>query len=83
MLKKIADVMGVSPIDILSHQPTIVNFESNNGTQGIAHIEHFYAYQREFFEKIIASKDSGIAHLKEIINNLLKDKEQLMQILKL
>lgn len=80
-LKKIAEVLGVSPIDILSNQPAIVNFESNQGTQGIAHIENFYSYQREFVEKMVASKDVEISHLKDIINSLLKDKEHLMQML--
>ncbi|MCW3073498.1 MAG: helix-turn-helix domain protein [Flaviaesturariibacter sp.] len=81
-LQKVAEVLGVSPVDILSNQPTIVNFEPNQGTQGIAHIEHFYSYQREFVEKMVASKDSEIAHLKEIIDSLIKDKERLMDLLK-
>jgi transcriptional regulator with XRE-family HTH domain len=82
MLQKVAEVLGVSPVDILSNQPTIVNFEPNQGTQGIAHIENFYSYQREFVEKMVASKDSEIAHLKEIIDSLIKDKERLMDLLK-
>jgi transcriptional regulator with XRE-family HTH domain len=81
MLKKVAEILGVSPVDILSNQPTIVNFEPNQGTQGIAHIEHFYTFQREFVEKMITSKDEEIATLKHIIEGLLKDKETLMRLL--
>ncbi len=67
-------------MDILSNQPAIINFESNHGAQG--HIEHFYAYQREFVEKMVVSKDSEIQHLKDIINGLLKDKDSLMEFFK-
>ena len=81
-LKKVAELLGVSPVDILSNQPAIVNFESNQCTQGIGHIEHFYTIQREFIEKMIASKDSEIQHLKEIIVGLLKDKEKILEYLK-
>ncbi len=79
-LRKIAEVLGVSAVDILSNHPAIVNFESNHGAQG--HIEHFYAYQREFVEKMVVSKDSEIMHLKEIITSLLKDKESMLQFFK-
>lgn len=82
MLKKISDLLGVSPVDILSNQPAIINFESNQGTQGIGHIEHFYTFQREFVEKMVASKDSEIQHLKEIINGLIKDKALMIEHLK-
>lgn len=81
MLQKIADILGVSPVDILSNQPTIVNFSSNHGTQGIAHIEHFYSFQREFVEKLVSSKDAEITNLQKIIENLLEDKKQLMELL--
>ena len=81
-LKKIADLLGVSPIDILSNHPAIINFESNHGTQGIAHIEHFYTFQKEFVEKLIASKDSEIEHLKVIIAGLIKDKEAMFSFFK-
>ena len=81
-LKKIAEVLGVSPVDILNNQPAIVNFESNKGTQGIGHVENFYSYQREFIEKIVASKDTEIQHLKDIIASLLKDKELILEYFK-
>jgi transcriptional regulator with XRE-family HTH domain len=80
ILKKVAEILGVSPMDILSNQPAIINFESNHGAQG--HIEHFYTYQRELVEKMMASKESEIQHLKDIINGLLKDKDSLMDFFK-
>lgn len=70
MLKKVAAVLGVSPLEILGGQPTIVNFESNHGTQGVGLVEHLYQYQREFVEKMIASKDEQIKALKDTISTL-------------
>ena len=70
ILQKVAELLGVSPVDILNNQPAIVNLESNQGTQGIAHIEHYHSFQRELVEKMIASKDEEIKSLKEIIDQL-------------
>lgn len=81
MLQKLSKELGVSPIDILSQQPAIVNFESNQGTQGIGYIEHFYSFQKELIDKIMAPKDSELLSLKQIIDTLLKDKERLMTLL--
>ena len=81
-LKKIAELLGLSPIDILSNQPAIINFESNGSTPGIAPIEHFYTFQKEFVEKMVASKDREILYLKEIITGLLKDKESMLEYFK-
>ncbi len=81
ILEKLSKELGVSPADILSHQPTIINFESNHGTQGIGNIEHFYSYQKELIEKILAPKESELLSLKQIIDSLLKDKERLMKFL--
>lgn len=80
MLEKIAKALGVSPMDIISSEPTVVNFASNQGTQGIGHVEHLYTFQREWVEKIMTSKDDEIASLKKIIEGLLKDKEQMQQL---
>jgi transcriptional regulator with XRE-family HTH domain len=80
-LEKLAKELGVTPVDILSHEPTVVNFAPNQGTQGIGHIEHFYSFQKDLVEKVIVSKDQEIANLKEIIAGLLKDKEALMTLL--
>lgn len=80
MLENVAKELGVTPVDILSHEPTIVNFASNQGTQGIGYIEHFYSFQKEFVEKVIASKDAEIEKLHKLIDGLLKDKEKLMEL---
>nr|WP_255476777.1 helix-turn-helix transcriptional regulator [Mucilaginibacter sp. AK015] len=69
-LTKIAEVLEVSPMDIISNQPAIVNFQPNHGTQGIGHIEHFYAFQKDLFDKIIASKDEEIDRLVKIIEQI-------------
>ena len=79
MLKKVAAILGVSPLDILNTQPTIVNFESNHGTQGVGHVEHLYQYQREFVEKMIASKDEQIAAQQNTINTLQATIESLIK----
>lgn len=79
-LIKIAEILGVSPINILSNQPTIINFESDSGAH--RDIEHFSIYQREFVEKMVASKDNEILYLKDIITGLLKDKESMLEYFK-
>ncbi len=76
MLQKIADVLQVSPLDIMNHQPAIINLQSNQGTQqAIGYIETFVSSQKELIEKMIGSKDQEIANLKSIIDNLLKQKQ--------
>lgn len=74
MLEKIATELGVSPADIMSHEPTVVNFAPNQGTQGIGHIEHFYSFQKELVEKMIASKDAEIERLQKLVESLLGKK---------
>jgi transcriptional regulator with XRE-family HTH domain len=81
-LNGIADLLGVTATELLSHEPTVINYASNQGTQGIGHIEHFYSFSKELIDKMIASKDQDIAHLKEIIADLIKDKEALMDLLR-
>ena len=69
MLEKLSSILGVSVTDITSNEPLIIqNNASNYGAQG--RIENFYADQKELFEKIIASKDSEIQNLKEVIQSL-------------
>ncbi len=76
MLQKLAKVLDVSPMDIMNHQPAIVNFQSNQGTQNaIGYIETFVSSQKELFEKLITSKDMEIDRLSTIVNELLKDKK--------
>lgn len=82
MLEKLAKELGVTPIDILSHEPAVINFASNQGQQGNNNtIENFYSFQIELFEKIIDSKDQEIAKLQEVIASLIKDKDGLMNTL--
>lgn len=68
-LEKLAQELGVTVPDITSNEPIVIlNNASNQGAQG--HIEHFYADQKELFEKLIASKDDEIGNLKEVIESL-------------
>lgn len=70
-LEKIAKELGVTIADITSNEPIVIlNNASNQGTQGIGHIEHFYADQKELYEKLIASKDDEIGNLKDVIQSL-------------
>ncbi len=76
MLEKLAKELGVSPIDILSNEPTIINFYgANHGAQGsFGVIETFNAGQKELYEKIITGKEEEIARLQKIIDSLLAKK---------
>ena len=70
-LEKIAQELGVTIADITSNEPIVIlNNASNQGTQGIGHIEHFYADQKELYEKLITSKDDEITNLREVIQSL-------------
>ena len=74
-LEQLAGVFGVSPMDILSTQPAIINFQSNKGTQqSIGYVEHFASGQKELYEKMLASKDEEIKRLNTIIEKLLTKK---------
>ena len=73
-LETLAKELGVTPVDILSHEPTVVNFAPNQGTQGIGHIENFYSFQKDLVEKVIASKDEEIIRLNKIVEALLPKK---------
>ncbi|MBD1363481.1 helix-turn-helix transcriptional regulator [Mucilaginibacter sp. ZT4R22] len=75
MLVKVAEVLGVSPMDILSGQPAIVNFQSNKGTQqSFGYVEQVGFGQKELYDKLIAGKDDEIARLNIIIEKLLSKK---------
>lgn len=68
-LDKIAKELGVTIADITSNEPIVIlNQASNQGAQG--HIEHFYADQKELYQKMLASKDDEITNLKEVIQSL-------------
>lgn len=72
MLVKIAEALGVNPMDIISSQPAIVNFESNKGTQqSIGYAENVISGQKELYEKMLEAKDAEIARLNDIIEKLL------------
>lgn len=74
-LKKIAEVLGVTVADITSNEPIIIqNQASNQGTQGIGHIEHFYTDQKDLYQQLLDTKD------KEI-ERLTKQNEKLMNML--
>lgn len=75
MLQKLANVLEVSPLDIMNHQPAIINLQPNQGTQqAIGYIETFVSSQKELIEKLVSAKDTEITNLKEIINTLIKEK---------
>jgi transcriptional regulator with XRE-family HTH domain len=75
MLVRIAEVLEVSPMDILSSQPAIINFQSNKGTQqSFGYVETVTTGQKELYDKLIAGKDEEIARLNKIIEKLLAKK---------
>ena len=75
MLVKIAEVLEVQPMDILSSQPAIINFQSNKGTQqSFGYVENVIAGQKELFEKMLENKDQEIGRLNKIIEKLLAKK---------
>ncbi len=54
LLDKVSKELGVSPVDILSNEPAIVNFGIVHGTlQG--NIENFYTYHKELLESVHSS----------------------------
>jgi transcriptional regulator with XRE-family HTH domain len=72
MLVKLAEVLEVSPMDILSTQPAIINFQSNKGTQqSFGYVETVVSGQKELYDKLIAGKDEEIVRLSKIIEKLL------------
>jgi transcriptional regulator with XRE-family HTH domain len=72
MLVKIAEVLEVSPMDILSAQPAIINFQSNKGTQqSFGYVETVTTGQKELYEQLIKGKDDEISRLNKIVEKLL------------
>ena len=77
MLEKIAKELGVSPVDILSNEPVVVNFYGPHGSAApYGTIENSYLGQKELYEKLLASKDEEIAHLKQLIESLFPKKSE-------
>ena len=71
-LDKLAKELGVSPSDIMSSEPVVVNFYGpNHGAAPFGSIGTINVEQRELYEKLLASKDEEIAHLKHVIESLL------------
>lgn len=71
VLEKIAKELGVSPIDILSSEPAIVNFGTVHGTlQG--NIENFYSYQKEIIETMKLTLD-GLMEQNKILMKFLEN----------
>ena len=69
MLQKIATVLDVSPMDIISATPAIVNFQ--NGHKPSDYLETLITGQKDFFDKMLSSKDEEINRLQKIIEGLL------------
>jgi transcriptional regulator with XRE-family HTH domain len=75
MLQRVADVLGVSPMDIITGQPAIVNFQPNQGTQqSFGYVENVILSQKELYEKMLVSKDEEIARLTKMVEVLLGKK---------
>ena len=83
MLQKIADVLQVSPMDIMNQQPAIINLQPNQGTQqAIGNIETFVSSQKELVDKLLESKNEEIGRLIEnnkLLMKLLDDKMKWME----
>ena len=72
MLEKIADILEVSPMDLMSQQPAIVNFQPNQGTQqSIGHVDTVINNQKELYEQLVLSKDAEIERMQKIIDRLI------------
>ena len=77
MLQKIADVLQVSPLDIMNQQPAIINLQPNQGTQqAIGNIETFISSQKELIDKLLESKNGEIERLIEGNRQLMKMLEE-------
>jgi transcriptional regulator with XRE-family HTH domain len=84
MLQNIAKVLDIAVSDITNSEPIVINNQtSNQGTQG--YFEHFYADQKETYQKLVDAKDAEILRIlkeKNIeIERLTKLNEALMKLL--
>ena len=70
MLQKIAEVLEVSPIDLMNQQPAIINFQTNQGTL-FGNIETVIMSQKELYEQMLSSKEAEIERMQKIIDGLL------------
>ena len=69
-LETIAQELGVTIADITSNEPIVImNQASNQGTQGIGHIENFYADQKELYEKM---RKTGSVTKKTVVERIVE-----------
>lgn len=73
LLSKIAAVLEVNPLDIMTQQPAIVNFQVNQGTL-FGNIETVITNQKELYEQLLASKDAEIERLQKLVERLITKK---------
>ncbi|MDB5091110.1 MAG: helix-turn-helix domain protein [Mucilaginibacter sp.] len=76
ILEKLAKELGVSPMDILSSEPFVVNFYgANHGSQGNFNtIENLYTGQKDLYEKMLSDKDKEIYRLNKLLETLIAKK---------
>lgn len=72
-LQKIAEVLEVSPMDLMSPIPAVINFEQNNGNV-IGHVDNLFTSQKELYEQMLTSKDEEIARLTKMVDRLIDKK---------
>jgi transcriptional regulator with XRE-family HTH domain len=76
-LQKIAEVLEISPMDIMSQQPAIINMQPNQGTQNaIGHVDNFITGQKELYEQIIAGKDKEIERLEKLVEMFMEQSKR-------
>ncbi len=73
MLERLAKEFGVTPADIMSTEPTVINFYgTNHGAQcTFGTVGYFDGTHKEIYEKLLASKDEEIARMQRTIDTLL------------
>lgn len=76
MLEKIADVLSVTPADLMNQQP-IIYIQHNQGTQA-GYVNEIVSSPpdryKELYEEIIASKNAEIERLQKIVEKFLSEK---------
>jgi transcriptional regulator with XRE-family HTH domain len=73
VLQKLAEVFEVSPMDLMSPQPAVINFEQNHGNV-IGHVENLITSQKELYEQMLASKDAEIERLVKLLDSIMAKK---------
>ncbi len=71
VLERIAEILEVSPEDLNSNEPLIIqNNSSTIGAQG--RFENYYAEQKEIYEKLINTQKNEIERLSKQVDQLMK-----------